>query len=184
MPSILKLDDGPRLSLLLPILPLALLVAGCATHPRPTAAAEKAAVMATADLRTRTADTPVSVLRYGRYTLVELAPAPDQQDLMQQVVDITMPATSSATVGDAVRYLLMRTGYLLCDTQSGNASLDAWPLPAAHIHLGPLTLRDALRVLSGPAWDLQIDEGARRVCFTRTGASDPALAPTQEEPRQ
>lgn len=178
MPSILKLYGGPHLSLLPPILVAALLVAGCATHPR---AAAKAA---SADLPTRTTDAPVSVLRHGRYTLVELSPAPEQQDLMQQVVDITMPATPSATVADAIRYLLMRTGYLLCDAQPGTALLDAWPLPAAHIHLGPLTLRDALRVLTGPAWDLQIDESARRVCFTRTRASDPALAPTSGEPRQ
>jgi type IV pili sensor histidine kinase/response regulator len=105
------------------------------------------------------------VLRYGRYTLVELIPEHSQQDLMQQIVDITLPPTLNATVGEALRYLLLRTGYQLCDHLDANQALDALPLPAAHIHLGPLTLYEALRVLVGPAWSLTINESTRRVCF-------------------
>src|SRR5690242_18207904 len=138
MPSIRKLNDSANPSILLMMLALGLLISGCASHPR-----QVGTKIVNSDLPTPITAPPVSVLRYGRYTLVEVASAPDQRDLMQQVVDITMPMTTSATVGDAIRYLLMRTGYLLCEPQPGFPSLDAWPLPAAHIHLGPLTLRDA-----------------------------------------
>jgi type IV pili sensor histidine kinase/response regulator len=40
-------------------------------------------------------------------------------------------------------------------------------LPAAHLRLGPLFLRDALLTLAGPAWELQVDDVTRRVCFTQ-----------------
>lgn len=56
---------------------------------------------------------------------------------MQQVVTIEVPPTTDATVGDGLRYVLLRSGYRLC----GNAEDDtllALPLPAAHLRLGPL----------------------------------------------
>lgn len=108
----------------------------------------------------------VPVTRYGRYTLVELAPTAAQHDLLLQVVDVEIPGTLGATVGDALRHLVLRSGYRLCDEQS--ADLLALPLPAAHYRLGPVLLRDALLTLAGPAWDLQIDDGERKVCFIRS----------------
>ncbi|MBX6349801.1 TcpQ domain-containing protein, partial [Pseudomonas aeruginosa] len=39
------------------------------------------------------------------------------------------------------------------------------PLPAAQYKLGPMTLRNTLQVLSGPAWQVKVDEVARQVCF-------------------
>jgi type IV pili sensor histidine kinase/response regulator len=106
------------------------------------------------------------VTRYGRYTLVELAPTAAQHDLLLQVVDVEIPGTLGATVGDALRHLVLRSGYRLCDEQS--ADLLALPLPAAHYRLGPVLLRDALLTLAGPAWDLQVDDGERKVCFIRS----------------
>jgi conjugative transfer region protein (TIGR03748 family) len=113
------------------------------------------------------------VVRYGRYTLAELTPQPAQRDLLQQVIEIAMPATPNAGVGDAMRHVLARTGYRMCETQDV-AALYAFPLPAAHLRLGPLMLRDALRVLAGPAWMLEVDEAAREVCF-RFDSAHPAL---------
>lgn len=108
----------------------------------------------------------VPVTRYGRYTLVELAPTAAQHDLLLQVVDVEVPGTLGATVGDALRHLILRSGYRLCDEQSPD--LLALPLPAAHYRLGPVLLRDALLTLAGPAWDLQVDDGERKVCFIRS----------------
>jgi type IV pili sensor histidine kinase/response regulator len=121
------------------------------------------------------------VVRYGRYTLVELAPASAQQDLLLQVVDVAVPETRTATVGDALRHVLLRSGYQLCSS-SDIAALNALPLPASHYRLGPLLLRDALLTLAGPAWDLEVDDGARRICFTRaaqptTGGALPQSGP-------
>lgn len=109
----------------------------------------------------------IPVARYGRYTLIELVPQPAQRDLLQQAVEITIPPTLDATVGDAMRHVLLRSGYRLCDGTEA-AALYALPLPAAHLHLGPLLLRDALLVLAGPAWALSVDDRTREVCFNRS----------------
>lgn len=109
----------------------------------------------------------VPVARYGRYTLIELVSQPAQRDLLQQAVEITIPPTLDATVGDAMRHVLLRSGYRLCDGTEA-AALYALPLPAAHLHLGPLLLRDALLVLAGPAWALSVDDRTREVCFNRS----------------
>lgn len=108
----------------------------------------------------------VPVARYGRYTLVELTPQAAQHNLLLQVVDVSMPATQHATVGDGLRYVLQRSGYSLCEDDPEVAALYDLPLPAAHLQLGPIFLRDALLTLAGPAWELQVDNRARQVCFT------------------
>ena len=106
------------------------------------------------------------VARYGRYTLVELTPQEAQHNLLLQVVDVSMTATLHATVGDGLRYVLQRSGYSLCDDNPEVAELYELPLPAAHLQLGPMFLHDALLTLAGPAWELQVDDLARQVCFT------------------
>ncbi|HHK0218924.1 PilL N-terminal domain-containing protein [Burkholderia multivorans] len=162
-------DRGPLLALL--GLLWSLLAGGCATVTPPQAPQEPPAAAV--------AEPPpefVPVTRYGRYTLVELVPELAQRDLMQQVVEISIPSGSDATVGDALRYVLLRSGYRLCDTADAS-TLYALPLPAAHLHLGPLALRDALLTLAGSdAWELSIDDAARQVCFARQ--TPPVLSTT------
>lgn len=122
----------------------------------------------------------VPVVRYGRYTLVELAPMAQQRDLLLQTIDVSMPEDARATVGDGLRHVLKRSGYQLCETAHAVIELYALPLPAAHLHLGPMTLRDALLTLAGPAWELHTDDRMRQVCFERPGDSpgaDPAPVP-------
>lgn len=106
----------------------------------------------------------VPVERFGRYTLIEISPAAAQADLMRQIVDVSMPPALVASVGDAVRYVLLRSGFTLCDSLKIRI-LNTLPLPAADFHLGPLTLESALRILVGPAWNLKVNEITRRVCF-------------------
>lgn len=138
-----------------------IILSGCATAPskRPVlhrVGSPVAAISVPARLE--------PVVRYGRYTLVELSPLSGQQDLMQQIVDITMPQAFTTSVGDALRYVLLRSGFSLCD-RSEIRILNTLPLPAADFHLGPLTLESALRLLAGPGWRIEIDELTRRVCF-------------------
>lgn len=121
----------------------------------------------------------IPVLRQGRYTLVELVPASAQRDLMRQVVQISIAEGRRRTVGDALRQLLSRSGYKLCAAGDA-ATLSALPLPAAHHRLGPLMLRDALLTLSGSAWNLQVDDRTRTVCFAR--APFPAFAASEMKP--
>ena len=122
----------------------------------------------------------IPVVRYGRYTLVELAPSAVQRDLLLQTIDVSMPEDARATVGDGLRHGLKRSGYQLCETAPAVTGLYALPLPAAHLHLGPMTLRDALLTLAGPAWELHADERARQICFERPGGS--ATAEHAHEP--
>ena len=113
----------------------------------------------------------IPVVRYGRYTLVELAPTAAQRDLLLQTIDVSMPEDARATVGDGLRHVLKRSGYGLCQTTHAVIELYALPLPAAHLHLGPMTLRDALLTLAGSAWELHADDRARQICFERPGDS-------------
>ena len=104
-------------------------------------------------------------LRQSRYTLIELRPELQQQDLQQQIIDLRIPASASTTVGDAMRYVLRQSGYRLCEGDPALATLWALSLPAAHLQLGPLPLNQTLQLLAGSAWRLSVDERARQVCF-------------------
>lgn len=148
----------------------AILVGGCAgTTPQsaPDITAERSAALKD--------DTPelIPVRRQGRYTLAELSPSAAQHDLLLQVVEVSMPAGARATVGDGLRHVLKRSGYQLCDDGLAAIELYGLPLPAAHLRLGPMTLREALHTLAGPAWKLRADVRAREVCF------EPATEGTQ-----
>ncbi len=87
---------------LIPLLRLCLL-SGCVAPQFPSSSADivpfetvKEAIQST-----------VPVVRYGRYTLVELVPEHHQRDLLQQVVEVTIPPRLDATVGDALQHILL-----------------------------------------------------------------------------
>lgn len=145
------------------------LVTGCATKPPPIKSAMNSGAPASETPRSHPPaidEHPniVPVARQGRYTLVEMRPDSSQRDLMLQVINVTIPASIDASVGGAMQHVLLRTGYRLCEAQEA-AALYALPLPAAHLRLGPLALRDALATMAGPAWALVIDDFSRQVCF-------------------
>lgn len=117
------------------------------------------------------------VVRYGRYTLVSSAPPADQRDLMAQIVDISIPANMTPNVREAMVYVLDRSGYSLCSTDTGQVSvLYTRPLAAALYKIGPMTLRNALQVLAGPAWQVEVDEVNREVCYVLRSDHQPAGA--------
>ncbi|MEL7551445.1 PilL N-terminal domain-containing protein [Pseudomonas protegens] len=123
----------------------------------------------------------IPIVRYGRYTLVELAPTAVQRDLLLQIIDVSMPEDTRTTVGDGLRHVLKRSGYGLCQRAHAVNALYALPLPAAHLHLGPMTMRDALLTLAGPAWELHVDDRTRQICFERPG-DDEKVEPVSEPP--
>lgn len=160
----------------------AVLASGCATTTAPLALDATEEVSAAPELG---APEFIPVVRSGRYTLVELAPTAAQRDLLMQVIDVAMPDEARATVGDGLRHVLKRSGYGLCQTAHGVIELYALPLPAAHLHLGPMTLRDALLTLAGPAWELHADDRARQICFERPGGGvEPASVQPAAEAAQ
>ncbi|MCC4607833.1 PilL N-terminal domain-containing protein [Xanthomonas campestris pv. zinniae] len=141
------------------------LLSGCASTP---ATEDKVmAPQATSPAIGATPSSTIPVVRQGRYTLVELVPETAQRDLLLQVIDITVPPSPQATVGDGLQYLLRYSGYRLCADDAAGSVLYAQPLPAAHIRLGPLTVRDALLTLAGSAWSLSVDDVSRQMCFHR-----------------
>ncbi len=106
------------------------------------------------------------VVRYGRYTLVSTLPESGQRDLMAQIIDVSIPAHMKPNLRDAMQYVMDRSGYSLCSADSGHVNiLYTRPLPAAQYKLGPMTLRNTLQVLAGPAWQVKVDEVNRQVCY-------------------
>jgi len=114
------------------------------------------------------ANEPVLV-RTDRYTLETLAPTGPQKDLLSAITEIRFPPRV-VNVGDAIDYLLHRTGYQHIRTQQSTPAL-ALPLPQVHRHIGPIDVRSALRILVGPKWKIQENQIARAVWVYRASAA-------------
>lgn len=121
------------------------------------------------------------VVRYDRYLLVSTDPQAAQRDPLSQIIDVRIPSSIQPTVADAMRYALKQSGYSLCQTGPANGVLYRQPLPAVQYQLGPMRLRNALQVMAGAAWQLEVDDVQRVVCHSlRAGYQLPA---TQLSPR-
>ncbi|WP_353980873.1 TcpQ domain-containing protein [Salinicola endophyticus] len=111
-------------------------------------------------------DDQVKVSREGRYTLVSARPRQGQRDLLQQSIEINIPAGVEADVGTALRYVLDESGYTLFGAVTdAQRRLYSRPLPAAHHHLGPMPLSEALQLLAGEPWQLYVDRVGREVTY-------------------
>ncbi len=174
-----------------PIIAVALAVmAGCAQQqPKPTPEPVSsvspyliAPDVYAGDLPGVEAGASPATVTYGRYTEVAVGPTVAQRDLMAQIIDIQIPTSMSPTLGDAIRYTLAKSGYALAAPSSVTDPLYTAPLPAPLYRIGPMTLRDALQILGGPAWQVQVDELHRlvqyvpRPGYAAVGVSAPALA--------
>lgn len=153
-------------------LSLAALVAGCAIQkaeqpPKPAFDSSRNPEWLSPDIYPNGASPEKEpVVRYGRYTLVSTQPDASQRDLMAQIIDVTIPSSMNPSVRDAMLYVVDRSGYALCPPSSQHVNiLYTRPLPAAQYKLGPMTLRNTLQILAGPAWQVKIDEVNRQVCF-------------------
>ena len=108
-------------------------------------------------------------LQVGRYSLFTATPTQAQAELLATTMTVRFPNRIQG-VGEAVRYLLQRSGYRLANIEAigpDTAALFALPLPAVHRNLGPMMLRDALETLAGPAFHLVQDPVHRLVTFER-----------------
>ena len=106
-------------------------------------------------------------VQVGRYQSVRMRPDPTQVDLLSVVITRNFPEPIN-NVGEAVASLLNGSGYRLLSpklAESSRSHLFAMPLPDAQRHLGPLTLRQALELLGGPAHRLVIEPTYRLVSF-------------------
>ena len=119
-------------------------------------------------------------LQVGRYSLFAATPTQAQAELLATTMTVRFP-NRIQTVGEAVRYLLQRSGYRLADPEligPDTVALFALPLPAVHRSLGPMTLRDALETLAGPAFHLVQDPVHRLITFERCAPDRVAVQDT------
>ena len=116
---------------------------------------------------------PISEVQLGRYQTVVLQADQTQVDLLSSMVELELPEQIN-TVGQAITYLLDGSGYRLLSAKLAEpyrVFLFGFPLPKAHRQLGPLSLRQALELLSGPAFHLVIDPVYRLVTFELVATS-------------
>ena len=126
----------------------------------------------------------IPVVRYGRYTLVSTEPTTEQRDLLAQIIEVSILSSLNPSVQEAMQYVLQRSGYALCPVTPSVRVLFTRPLPAAHYRLGPISLRRALQVLAGPAWQLTTDEVSRSVCFAQQKTDADVVPLTPVSPHQ
>lgn len=108
-----------------------------------------------------------SIYRISRYASIEPVATHEQSHPLSVVVSVNFTDRVN-TVGDAIRHLLLRSGYRLADVRVSDPSLPillSRPLPMIHRTLGPITLDNALVTLAGDAWDLVVDPVNRLVSF-------------------
>lgn len=113
-------------------------------------------------------------VQVGRYSLLSATLTEAQANLLATIITVSFPERI-VTVGEAVQYLLQRSGYRLATapvTTPETAELLTLPLPAVHRQLGPITLTQALETLVGPVFRLIHDPVHRLISFelcTATG---------------
>lgn len=143
---------------------LMIALAGCSTPPPPPASAPAAPpALPAASLKPKT---PLPAwVRQDRYTLVTTRPTLEQRQPLYQLVNVQIAPALNATVGEALRHVLKRSGYALCADSAAVDRLFRRPLPAVQHQFGPISLLDALTIIGGPAWRLDIDPVDRTVCY-------------------
>lgn len=105
----------------------------------------------------------------GRYTSQDAVPPDSAAEPLAVYARINFPRSTVRSVGDAIRHVLLRTGYRLVDeAKLGEYARDflALPLPEHQRSVGPYQVRTILHTLLGPAWQLQRDPITRDVWFT------------------
>ena len=137
------------------------------THPVAATAICLAGICTVASVNLQAND-----IQVGRYSLLAATPTEAQAELLAATMTVRFPERIQ-TVGEAIRYLLQRSGYRLANPDAigpDTVALFALPLPDVHQSLGPMTLRDTLETLAGPAFYLLQDPVHRLVSFERCAA--------------
>ncbi len=131
-----------------------------------------------------------SEVQVGRYSTLRAMPTAAQADLLSTTIAVRFPERIQ-TLGEAVHYLLQRSGYRLADhlaASPATADLLALSLPAVHRNLGPILLKQALETLAGPVFRLVQDPVHRLISFelcmpVRTATHEPDPSLKTEGPR-
>ncbi len=99
--------------------------------------------------------------------MLSATPTEAQTDLLATTITVQLPELIH-TIGEAIRYLLQRSGFRLADPEAMAPEMNVLfelPLPAVHRDLGPISLRLALETLAGSAFQLVQDPVHRLIAF-------------------
>ena len=117
-------------------------------------------------------------VQIGRYSTQAAEPPAELADPLAIYAQLNYPRQAVESVGAAMNYTLIRTGYRLVESDALTPSARAFlqlPLPESQRRMGPYQVRTILATLLGPAWTLHVDPVTRQVWFSL--ASEPTPAP-------
>lgn len=106
-------------------------------------------------------------MKVGRYSTARLSSTPAQEDLLQVIIETKFP-NNIKSVGSAIGFLLQRSGYQLAGMSKQGSDVKQLfdkSLPFAHRKIGPITLKDALLLLTGEAYWMRVDPVHRLIAF-------------------
>lgn len=116
----------------------------------------------------------------GRYTALSTRPPDADANPMAVIAKVHFPRQVVKTVGDAVRYVLIRTGYQLVPAETLDprvTAVFALRLPDNQRVLGPYRVDSMLTVLMGKPYRLVTDPAARTINYTAAVAASPVEQP-------
>ena len=123
----------------------------------------------------------------ARYTTLSAQPLEEDGNPLAVIAKVHFPRQVVNTVGEAVRYVLIRTGYQLAAEDSIDPRVKAvfaLRLPDNQRTLGPFRVDAMLGVLMGQPYRLVTDPSARTVTYTAApaGVEAAASAPASATP--
>jgi type IV pili sensor histidine kinase/response regulator len=104
-----------------------------------------------------------------RYTLLSNIETHAQANPLNVVVSVKF-AKSIITVKQAIEKLLEQSGFTLNNNYEAE-KINNFKLPFVHREIGPISLKRAIKVLIGSAWNIQVDEVSRSIQVVQTGAN-------------
>ena len=112
-------------------------------------------------------------MQVGRYTAIPSTPSDKVIDPLLVIAKLTFPRQTVVTIGDAINYALMRTGYRVADDIGQSAKLFlALPVPENQRSIGPYQVQNILAVLIGKSWTVTVDHRSRVVGFVSAPGFD------------
>jgi len=109
-------------------------------------------------------------IQLSRYTQLRNIPPVDQMNPLRVVVKTKIPQNIK-TIGNTVKFLLIRSGYKLADESvlsHETKALLSLSLPQIHRKLGPMTLDTLLSTLAGESFSLLVDPVHRKIGYELT----------------
>ena len=108
-----------------------------------------------------------SDIQTGRYSSIKSKPTQSQRELLQVIITVSIP-DEITSIGETIAYLLKHSGYQLVQPQEQQTELTGFflkRLPEVHRHIGPMSLEDALTILTAPAFKLNQDPMKRLISY-------------------